>query len=125
VRPNKTTGRFRWTSDLLHLLTYALLKSRNGGFLGSRQNPFMTSRPRTDQNTTDDQLRLMLQSLLVDRLKMVVHRETKGGNRLFSDGGQEWPENTGGQRRAKDLPSRSGYANPPMDWRERWWSYDS
>lgn len=42
----------------------------------------------TDPDTTEDQERLMLQALLIERFKMIAHRETKGARpRLRPHGG--------------------------------------
>jgi uncharacterized protein (TIGR03435 family) len=104
--PKRSGGRFTWTTDLGYLIGYAY-----------RMQPFRISGPipasdsefvyRVDATTapaaTDDQVRLMLQSLLVDRFKMVAHRVTKdveGYSLSIGKGGLKIQE-----ARAEDQPA--------------------
>jgi bla regulator protein blaR1 len=78
IRPDRSGGRIRWTTDLGYVLGYAY-----------RLQPWRISGPVpgstsiydfdvvTGADATDDQVRLMFQSLLADRFKMTVHRVTK------------------------------------------------
>ena len=77
TKPTRAGGRITWTTDLSYFISYAW----------NLQFPFISGAiPRasvfrmdatTDPAATDDQIRLMFQSLLKDRFKMVAHRVTK------------------------------------------------
>jgi uncharacterized protein (TIGR03435 family) len=82
ARPRRTVGRFRWKTQLLYLLGYAYhmewwriseKPSTGSVSLGSIYEVEATTEP----DATEDQERLMLQTLLIERIKMVAHRETK------------------------------------------------
>jgi uncharacterized protein (TIGR03435 family) len=82
TRPRRTVGRFRWKTQLMYLLRYAYHmewwriseKPTSGSVsLGSVYEIEATTGP----DTTEDQERLMLQTLLIERFKMVAHREIK------------------------------------------------
>ena len=82
TRPRRTVGRFRWKTQLLYLLGYAYHlewwriseKPASGSVsLGSIYEIEATTGP----DVTEDQERLMLQTLVIERFKMVAHRETK------------------------------------------------
>jgi uncharacterized protein (TIGR03435 family) len=82
ARPRRTVGRFRWKTQLMYLLGYAYHmewwriseKPASGSVsLGSIYEVEAT----TGRDTTEDQERLMLQALLIERFKMVSHREVK------------------------------------------------
>ena len=82
TRPRRTIGRFRWKTQLMYLLGYAYHmewwriseKPTSGSVsLGSIYEIEATTGP----DTTEDQERLMLQTLLIERFKMVSHREMK------------------------------------------------
>jgi uncharacterized protein (TIGR03435 family) len=69
TRPDHSLGRIRWTTQLAYLIGYAyrLDFSRvSGPHLGSVYAVEATFDPRT----TEDQVRLMFQSLLADRFRM-------------------------------------------------------
>ncbi len=80
TKPTRTGGKITWTSDLGYFVSYAW----NLPF------PFISGAiPRAsvfrldatfDPAATDDQVRLMFQSLLKDRFKTVAHRVTKEGD---------------------------------------------
>jgi uncharacterized protein (TIGR03435 family) len=78
--PKRSGGRITWTTDLWYLIGYAyrLQPYRISGPIPGSDSQFVY---RVDATTaaaaTDDQVRLMLQSLLADRFKMVAHRVTK------------------------------------------------
>jgi uncharacterized protein (TIGR03435 family) len=78
TRPKRTTGRFRWTTQLAYLLGYAYqvewwrISGNPPGF-GSIYQIEATH----DSAATEDQVRLMVQSLLIDRFKMVFRRVPK------------------------------------------------
>jgi bla regulator protein BlaR1 len=78
TKPKRSVGRFRWTTQLAYLLGYAYnlewwrILGDIPGF-GSIYEIEAT----TDPKATRDQVRLMLQSLLIERFKMTVHRVTK------------------------------------------------
>jgi len=82
TRPRRTVGRFRWKTQLMYLLGYAyhmewwrISEKPTAGSvsLGSIYEIEATTGP----DTTEDQERLMLQTLLIERFKMVSHRENK------------------------------------------------
>jgi uncharacterized protein (TIGR03435 family) len=76
TRPERLVGRIRWTTQLAYLIGYAyhLDFSRvDGEGLGSVYSLEATFDPAA----TDDQARLMIQSLLADRFKMRAHRATR------------------------------------------------
>jgi uncharacterized protein (TIGR03435 family) len=82
ARPRRTVGRFRWKTQLMYLLGYAYRMewwriserpTSSAVSLGSIYEIEAT----TGADATEDQERLMLQTLLIERFKMVAHRETK------------------------------------------------
>ena len=96
TRPNRTFGRFRWTTEMAYLLNYAYHMenwriSSNGVPLSTIYEVDAT----TDPKATEDQVRLMLQSLLIERFQTKVHRETKeveGYALSVATGGPRMPE---------------------------------
>jgi uncharacterized protein (TIGR03435 family) len=89
TRPRRTVGRFRWKTQLMYLLGYAyhmewwrISEKPTAGSvsLGSIYEIEATTGP----DTTEDQERLMLQTLLIERFKMVAHRETKNAVQGYS-----------------------------------------
>ena len=78
--PTRSPGRFTWTTNLLNLVQYAY---HMRGFQISGQvsdGEFVYRVDATMAPTaTEDEVRLMLRSLLADRFKMVAHRVTKDG----------------------------------------------
>jgi uncharacterized protein (TIGR03435 family) len=78
IAATRSGGRIQWTTDLWYVLGYAY-----------RLQPWQISGPVpgsvsiyafelvTTADATDDQVRLMFQSLLIDRFKMTFHRMTK------------------------------------------------
>lgn len=75
ARPDRSGGRIRWTTQLCYLIGYAhrldfsRVSGRNCDSTYSIEATF-------DAAATDDQVRLMVQSLLRDRFKMRAHRVT-------------------------------------------------
>ena len=76
--PERSGGRIRWTTDLWYILSYAyrLQPWRISGPVPGSESIYSVD-AATAPNATDDQVRLMFQSLLIDRFKMAVHRVTK------------------------------------------------
>jgi uncharacterized protein (TIGR03435 family) len=78
MTPDRSGGRIHWTTDLWRVIGYAY-----------RMQPWQISGPVpgsvstyefdvvTSNETSDDQVRQMFQSLLKDRFGMVAHQETK------------------------------------------------
>jgi len=78
IAPTRSGGRIQWTTDLGYVLGYAF-----------HMQPWQLSGPIpgsvsifefdvvTNTAATDDQVRLMFQSLLIDRFQMTFHRATK------------------------------------------------
>jgi len=75
--PRRTGGKFGWNTSLGRLACYAyhLPYWRISGF--DKDRSFYTVVATMDASATEDQVRLMLQALMVDRLKIVSHRVTK------------------------------------------------
>jgi uncharacterized protein (TIGR03435 family) len=80
--PTRSAGRFTWGTDLGYLIGYAyrLQPDRIAGSIpGSKHIYQVTATTRPD--ATDDELRLMVRSLLADRFQMKSHIETKEADR--------------------------------------------
>jgi uncharacterized protein (TIGR03435 family) len=83
ARPRRTVGRFRWKTQLIYLLGYAYhmewwrISEKPASGSVSLDSIYQIE-ATTDPDTTEDQERLMLQALLIERFKMIAHRETKG-----------------------------------------------
>ncbi len=71
TRPRRTVGRFRWKTQLMYLLGYAYHME----WWRISEKP--TSGSVSLASITEDQERLMLQTLLTERFKMAAHRESK------------------------------------------------
>jgi uncharacterized protein (TIGR03435 family) len=75
TRPERTAGRIRWTTQLCYLIGYAYqidfsrVTGKPCGAIYSVEATF-------DPAATDDQVRLMVQSLLSDRFRLRTHRAT-------------------------------------------------
>jgi len=77
IKPDRSGGRIRWTTDLRYVLEYAYhmqIWRISGPVPGSTS--IYDFDVVTSPDATDDQVRLMFQSLLMDRFKMVAHRVT-------------------------------------------------
>jgi uncharacterized protein (TIGR03435 family) len=77
TRPTRSVGRFRWSTDLLYMLTYAYHMESWRISETPGLNRIYTLEATTPANTTQDQARLMLQSLLIERFQLVAHRTIK------------------------------------------------
>jgi uncharacterized protein (TIGR03435 family) len=77
VNPHHSGGRITWTTTLGFVCTYAyrLPAWRIIGI--DKDRSLYEIQATMDASASEDQVRLMLQKLLADRFKMVVHRETK------------------------------------------------
>lgn len=82
TRPKRTIGRFRWKTQLWYLLGYAcqmefwrIVQKPESGSVSL--NSIYEIEATTTPNATEQQVRLMLQTLLVERFGMVAHLETK------------------------------------------------
>jgi uncharacterized protein (TIGR03435 family) len=78
TRPNRQGGRVTWTTDLWYLIAYAykLQPYRMSGAIPGSAYIYAVE-ATFDPAATDDDLRLMFQSLLKGRFKMDSHTETK------------------------------------------------
>jgi uncharacterized protein (TIGR03435 family) len=78
TRPERSLGRFTWTTQLHYLVGYAYTMPLNriSGPIPDGQFVYRVD-ATTSADATEEQVRLMLQSLLADRFKMVAHRTTK------------------------------------------------
>lgn len=76
TRPNLLSGRIRWTTQLCYLIGYAYhldfsrVTGRNSGSVYSIEATF-------EPSAKEEQIRLMMQSLLTDRFQLQTHRITK------------------------------------------------
>jgi uncharacterized protein (TIGR03435 family) len=77
LNPRRSGGRITWTTPLSFLCTYAyhLPAWRIIGI--DKDSSFYEIQATMDASASEDQVRLMMQKLLADRFKLVVHRETK------------------------------------------------
>ena len=78
TRPTRSGGRVSWSTDLQYVVGYAykMQPFRISGPVPGSRNIYRFD-VKTDPAATDDQIRLMFQSLLADRFHMVSHLETK------------------------------------------------
>jgi len=78
ILPRRTPGRFAWNTALGRLMCYAyhLPLWRISG-IDTKAPIFYTIAATMDANATEDQVRLMLRALLIDRFKIVSHKETR------------------------------------------------
>ena len=58
---------------------------------------------KAPDNTPKEQIPSMLQTLLIDRFKLVLHHETRESAGLCSDGWQEQAQASGGRHKSKKL----------------------
>jgi uncharacterized protein (TIGR03435 family) len=83
-RPKRSLGRFQWNTYLLNMLSYAY----HIEWWRISDTPGLTTiytlQATTLPNTTQDQVRLMLQTLLIARFQLEVHRATKDGVEGYS-----------------------------------------
>jgi uncharacterized protein (TIGR03435 family) len=82
ARPRLTMGRIRWKTQVGYLLEYAyqvepwrIIKPQAVSL-----GPIYELEATMDPKATTDEVRLMLQSLLAERLTLTLHRETKEAN---------------------------------------------
>jgi uncharacterized protein (TIGR03435 family) len=83
--PHRSGGRIHWITNPYNLVRYAyhVPAWRIGGInLMVSVEPFYVIDAKTDESATEDQIRSMLQSLLTERLKLIVHWATKEQNGL-------------------------------------------
>lgn len=74
TRPDRSAGRFRWTTQLNYLIGYAYHMDFSNVSCKKGCGAIYSIEATFDPAATDDQLRLMLQSLLADRFRMRAHR---------------------------------------------------
>jgi uncharacterized protein (TIGR03435 family) len=86
--PRRTGGRLIWSAPLSEYLIYAyhLPRWRISG-INTIMPEFYTVEATMDPSTSEDQVRLMLQALLIDRFKIASHWETRScsGYRLIAE----------------------------------------
>ena len=76
-RPKRSVGRLRWNPDLLRMISYAYqMESWRISDTPGLQTIY-TLDATTRPDTTQDQVRLMLQTLLAERLHLQTHRVTR------------------------------------------------
>ncbi|HUJ21629.1 MAG TPA: M56 family metallopeptidase [Bryobacteraceae bacterium] len=80
ARPKRSPGRIQWTTQGISLLAYAYgmewWRVSDSAEFGSAIYDIEAT---TDPHATDAQMRLMMQSLLIDRFGLKAHRVTKEG----------------------------------------------
>lgn len=94
ARPRRSPGRIQWITQGIYLLAYAYgmewWRISDTGEFGSAIYDIEAT---TDPHVTDAQMRLMMQSLLIDRFGMKAHRVTKEGIQGYALGvGKEGPK---------------------------------
>ncbi len=78
LSPQRSGGLIRWSTMLNLVIEYAYhLQTWQIAGYPSTANDLYAFEATTSPDATDEQVRLMFQSLLSDRFKLVVHRETK------------------------------------------------
>jgi uncharacterized protein (TIGR03435 family) len=108
TKPKRSGGRITWTSDLSYFISYAW--NLQLPFISGAVPHASTFRldATTDPAASDDQIRLMFQSLLKDRFKMVAHRITKEVDGYALTVGRNGP---------KIKEAKAGDPPPPLpDW---------
>jgi len=92
TRMKRSGGRITWTTDLSYLISYAYRLQRDR-LLGvpSSEHTYKVDAV-TDPAATDDQVRLMFQAMLADRMKMTLHRVTKESDVLLLSVGKKGPK---------------------------------
>jgi len=98
IFPKRSGGRIEWIADLGSFLRYAY-HIESWQISGAVPGPdhIYSIQAVTDPKATEDQVRLMFQSLLVSRFQMAVHRETRqieGFALTVGKGGIKIPEAT-------------------------------
>jgi uncharacterized protein (TIGR03435 family) len=76
TKPQSSPGRFLWTTQLSYLIGYAYDLESNR-VSGKGTEVVYTINAVFAPNTTDDELRRILQSLLVERFNMRFHRQVR------------------------------------------------
>lgn len=78
TKPHRSGGRITWTTDLRQLVEYAY-NIQNWKLSGRplQSHSIFAVEALTDSGTTQQQVRIMFQSLLADRFKLKSHREMK------------------------------------------------
>ena len=107
IFPQRSGGRIHWSTSIGAMIGYGynLESWRISGPVPAQDHVFALD-ATTDPHATEDQVRLMFQSLLIDRFGMVAHRETKeveGFALTVAKGGLKIPEAREGDK-PPDLP---------------------
>jgi uncharacterized protein (TIGR03435 family) len=115
TRPERSGGRFKWTTQVCYLIGYAygLDFSR---VTGQKCGSVYSVEATFDPNTTDDQVRQMAQSLLADRFGMVGHRVTAEASGLalsIGKGGLKIKEATPEVNKVSSSPATHIFATMP------------
>ncbi len=79
IRPERTGGRIRWTTQLCYLIAYAY-QLDSSRVSGAKCGLTYALEATFDPSATDEQIRLMAQALLLDRFRMRSHRVTTEAN---------------------------------------------
>ena len=93
IAPQRTGGRFNWTTDLRYLIGYAYqlpLSRLAGPVPGSDYSYEVVA--TTNPGATEDQIRRMLQTMLAERFKLAVHRDSKEADGYALKAGSRGPK---------------------------------
>jgi len=77
LSPHRSGGRITWTTTLGFLLNYAYHLSDWQIVRTDKDQSFYAIEAIMDESTSEEQVRLMFQTLLAERFKLAAHRETK------------------------------------------------
>jgi uncharacterized protein (TIGR03435 family) len=77
TNPRRSVGRISWVTNLAWLVRYSYHLPGWRILRTDKDQSFYAIEATTDASATEEQVRLMLQTLLVDRFKFAAHRETK------------------------------------------------
>jgi uncharacterized protein (TIGR03435 family) len=93
IAPERAGGRIRWTTDLQYMVAYAYHMQRwriSGSVPGS--DHLYAVDAATSASATEEEVRLMFQSLLKDRFKLAAHIGSKEGNGFVLTTGKGAPK---------------------------------
>ena len=91
--PKRDGGRVRWTTDLQYMIAYAyhIQRWRISGTVPGSDHLYVVD-AKTSASTTEDQVRLMFQSLLKERFKLDAHVGSREANGYVLASGKGAPK---------------------------------
>jgi len=108
TQPQRSAGRFTWTTQLNYLIGYAYGLDRSH-ILGKEIGAIYAVNAVFEPNATENETRLMLQSLLAERFNLRFHREVKevdGYAISIGKGGNKMKESAIGDQPASAVRDR-------------------